>query len=604
MSYQVLARRWRPRRFDEVVGQRGVTETLQNAIRTGRLAQAFVFAGPRGVGKTTTARILSRALNCEKGPIPEPCGACEPCVEIFEGRDMDVLEIDAATHTQVENVREVIVEGLAIPPIRDRYKIFIIDEFHQLSKHSFNALLKSLEEPPPRVAFIMATTELRNVPDTVLSRSQVFEFRPISWRAITEQLKKIAQAEGLKATDEALALVARAADGSMRDAQTALDQVIGFSGETITVESVQSVLGLVGRDLLFEVIEAVADEKASAAFDLPARAAEAGYDFRLIVRELSRLVRDLMVVSVDRSRLDDREVTSEAERGRLAALADKFSREDLLRAFDVLTRAEMEIRGGAEPRYHLEMALLRWMHLRKLAPIERVIGELRAILAPGPGGSRTPGGGAAGAAGTAGGGEAGRRGPARLGTPPGDGTSRPSTPAGSVPGRFDQIRESLGRPGGDAAVARPPEAVALAGPEQIAEGGKPKAVLTRDAFLAEVRAKAVFHRMVIAQAQRIDVAPEGIVFTFSPGQRHLKEQVEENRKWLESVASRLAGHRVVVTAVISPGNGADNDGPEAGPPPASEIDVKAAALADPTAKALAEVFPVEFTEIEDAQDPR
>src|SRR6185295_17682053 len=187
MSYQVLARKWRPQRFDDVVGQQAVTRTLRNALTSGRLAQAFVFGGPRGVGKTTTARILARALNCINGPTPEPCGHCEACVEIAEGRDIDVLEIDAATHTGVENVREVIVSGLAIMPVRNRYKIFIIDEVHQLSTSSFNALLKSIEEPPPHVIFMMATTELEKIPETVLSRSQVYEFKTIGVRAIADQ---------------------------------------------------------------------------------------------------------------------------------------------------------------------------------------------------------------------------------------------------------------------------------------------------------------------------------------------------------------------------------------------------------------------------------
>ncbi|RPJ83773.1 MAG: hypothetical protein EHM13_06675, partial [Acidobacteria bacterium] len=398
----------------------------------------------------------------------------------------------------------------------------------------------------------------------------------------------------------------------MRDAQTALDQVIGFAGETIDVDSVQAVLGLVGRDLLFDVLEAVADEKASAAFDLPARAAEAGYDFRLIIRELSRLVRDLMVVSVDPDRIKDRDIASEAEQDRVRALLVRFSKEDLLRAFDVLTRAEAEIRAGAEPRYHLEMALLRWMHLRKLVPIEQVIGELRGGLPPAPAGSVTPGRSGAGTAGGSGPrSDAGGRsaGP----TPPSD--------------RFNQLRESFSRPEGSA-FARRVEGNAptrhvdgnaprrlersieeresrAEGPERSVEASKSKGAppasgLTKEAFLSEVKAKAVFHRMVIAQAQRVDVAPEGVVFAFSAGQRHLKEQVEENRTWLESVASRLAGHRVAVSAVVGSGNGADQSGPASAP----RADVKAAALADPTAQALAEVFPVEFTEIEDGQDSR
>src|SRR5437764_4848171 len=209
MAYQVIARKWRPQKFDDVVGQQAVTRTLRNAIASRRLAQAFVFAGPRGVGKTTTARILARALNCEQGPTADPCGVCDACVEIAEGRDMDVLEIDAATHTQVDNIREVIISGLSIAPVRNRYKVFIIDEVHQLSNASFNALLKSIEEPPPHVVFMMATTEIEKIPETVRSRSQVFEFRTISTKLIGEQLRRIVDAEQIGVSDESLQLIAR-----------------------------------------------------------------------------------------------------------------------------------------------------------------------------------------------------------------------------------------------------------------------------------------------------------------------------------------------------------------------------------------------------------
>src|SRR3954464_15821899 len=260
MSYQVLARKWRPQRFDDVVGQQAVTRTLRNAVGSGRIAQAFVFAGPRGCGKTTTARILARALNCEKGPTADPCGECDACIEIAQGRDIDVLEIDAASHTGVDNIREVIIAGLSIAPVRDRYKVFIIDEVHQLSPSSFNALLKSIEEPPAHVVFMMATTELHKIPDTILSRSQVFEFKTIATKAIVEQLRKIADAEAIDVPDAALMLIARAAEGSMRDAQCGLDEVIAFAGLRRTVDDVSTVLGLVGRDLLFDLVQAVIEE--------------------------------------------------------------------------------------------------------------------------------------------------------------------------------------------------------------------------------------------------------------------------------------------------------------------------------------------------------
>ena len=559
MSYQVLARKWRPQRFDDVVGQKTVTRTLQHALASGRIAQAFVFAGPRGVGKTTTARILARALNCVNGPTADPCGQCEACVEIAEGRDMDVLEIDAATHTQVEKVREVIIAGLSIPPVRDRYKVFIIDEVHQLSPHAFNALLKSLEEPPPRVAFMMATTALDKIPDTIISRAHVFEFRMIPAKAIATQLRKIAQAERIEIGDEALALIARAADGSMRDAETAFDQVLAFAGERIVVEDVATVLGLIGRDLLLEMVTAVADEDAAAAFELAGRSVEAGNDLRLVCRELSRVARDLLVLIVDPSRLDDPEIAPEADRDRLKALADRFSREDLLRAFDILSRAENEIRNAPEPRYHLEMALLRWMHARKLVPLADLIESVQQgrPLAP----------------------------PASTGVLP----FAPPVPA---------PRPAAAMPRG--APADPPPPVPGGGATRGAHDA------TRDAFLAEIkRTKAVFFNTVVAQAQRIQFDRDRIVFMFSSAHRLLGEQVQQNQAWLEALAGRLVGPNVSVVAQVADTGREERQAASteaAAGAPKTPGDLKAAVLADPAVKALFDIFPSEIRKIEEIPD--
>jgi len=231
MSHIALARKWRPQRFEDVIGQRGTIETLKNAIETGRIAPSFIFSGPRGVGKTTTARILARALNCVKGPTAAPCGKCDACIEIAEGRDVDVFEIDGATYTGVDAVREVIIEPLGMAPMRDRFKIFIIDEVHRLSKHAFDALLKSIEEPPSWVRFMMATTDLHSVPATIQSRSQVFELKALPFSAIRDQLRAITKNEKVEIDDAALALVARSAEGSMRDGLSALDQVLAFTSD-------------------------------------------------------------------------------------------------------------------------------------------------------------------------------------------------------------------------------------------------------------------------------------------------------------------------------------------------------------------------------------
>src|SRR6187549_106812 len=384
MAFQVLARKWRPQRFDDVIGQRGVTQTLRNAIGAKRIAQSFVFAGPRGVGKTTTARILARGLNCENGPTADPCGTCDACIEIAQGRDIDVLEIDAATNTQVDKVREIIIAGLGMAPVRNRYKVFIIDEVHRLSAQAFDALLKSIEEPPPHVVFMMATTEIGKVPPTIQSRSQVFELKAIGVKQIADQLRAIAAAEKIDVDEAAIMLIARAGDGSMRDAQSAFDQVIGFAGTTIAAEDVATVLGLVRRELLISVADAVAREDAPALFELAGRAVESGYDLRLVVRELARLTRDLLVLTIDPSRISDPEIAADAERQSLLDLSRRFSGEDLMRAFDVLTKAEYEIRSAMQPRYHLEMALLRWLHLRKLVPLTDLIEQMKA---GGPAGS-------------------------------------------------------------------------------------------------------------------------------------------------------------------------------------------------------------------------
>src|SRR4029079_1604743 len=305
-----------------------------------------------------------------------------------EGRDIDVFEIDAATHTGIDNIREVIISTLGMSPVRDRYKVFIIDEVHQLSGPSFNALLKSIEEPPAHVVFILATTELQKIPDTIRSRSQEYEFRTIGTAAIAGQLRTIADAEKIQATDDAIALLARYAEGSMRDAESAIDQVISFAGGEVTDDAVDEVRGLVGRDLLFDILTAVADEDAAQAFALAGRAVEAGYDLRILCREIAALVRAMMVVSIDPSRLTDPDLVFESDRDRLKALTARYSREDLLRSFDLLAKAEQDVRAASQPRYALEMALVKWIHLRKLVPIADLIAGLErgggSSLAPAP----------------------------------------------------------------------------------------------------------------------------------------------------------------------------------------------------------------------------
>jgi DNA polymerase-3 subunit gamma/tau len=596
VPYQVIARKWRPQKFDDVVGQQAVTRTLRNALKSGRLAQAFVFAGPRGVGKTTTARILARALNCVHGPTADPCGVCDPCVEIAEGRDMDVLEIDAATHTQVDNVREVIIAGLGVLPVRDRYKVFIIDEVHQLSSSSFNALLKSIEEPPPHVVFMMATTELEKIPETVLSRSQVYEFRTIGTTAIAAQLGRIVDAEGIEASDEALQLIARDAEGSMRDAQSKLDQVIAFTGKTVSVEDVSAVLGLVGRDLLLDAVQAVAEENAPAAFALAGRAVEMGYDLRLVVRELSRVTRDLLVLSVDPSRAADPEIAGEGERDRLLQLAARFSREDLLRAFDLLTRAETDIRGAAQPRYHLEMALLRWIYLRKLVPIEDLIQSTDVASGPsspvGSGSSRTPPASAPSAL--------PRTAPAPT-TGPRSSAFSPSlaqTAARAAAKVAEPTRTDVAS--GPSTGSGPSRAESRDGPNRPPPAPAPAANL-KDALLSEIRSSnAMMYNALVAQAQRMHIEGDRIVLAFAAVQK-IGPTFDKYKPALEAIAGRLAGRRITVAAEIA--EAADSAGEPAAAAAAESDRKKTAlreqALGDPGVQALLEVFPAEIRDVEE-----
>jgi DNA polymerase III subunit gamma/tau len=595
VSYKVLARKWRPQRFEDVIGQRAVTQTLRNAIAAGRLAQSFVFSGPRGVGKTTTARILARCLNCETGPTAAPCGSCDACVEIAEGRDMDVLEIDAATHTQVDKVRDIIISGLGIAPVRDRHKIFIIDEVHRLSAQSFDALLKSIEEPPPHVVFMMATTEIDKVPQTIQSRSQVFELKPIGVRPIADQLRRIADAEGIQIEDAAITLIARAGDGSMRDAQSAFDQVIAFAGTTISADDVATVLGLVRRDLLLDMAEAVAREDGAAVFGLAERAVESGTDLRTILRELGRLARDLLVVSLDAARLTDPDIAAEGERERLQAVAALFSPEDLMRAFDVLTKGEYDIRSSMQPRFHLEMTLLRWMHLRKLVPLGDLIQGLEKGGAPPP--TRSPQAPGATRAPASAPRQVAPSGPVRTSTAePRSSSVRAATPSGT-PERRERGRQP------SASDARTREVDTTAGLPAVEPVSSDR---FKDAFLDEVRKlKKFFYGTVVAQAQRIEVEGDRVVFTYAPQHRALRAQLEQTRPLLETTATQLAGRKMTVVATEG-ASGAGASAPAEGPastaaPP--DGDKRAAlreqALADSGVQAMLDVFAAEIRDVEE-----
>ncbi len=384
MAYQVIARKWRPQTFDEVTGQEPITRTLRNAIEHRRLHHAYLFSGARGVGKTTSARLLAKALNCHKSqePTPTPCRASDPtacasCLEITESRSIDVQEIDAASNTGVDNVREAIIASVGIAPARDRYKIFIIDEVHMLSGAAFNALLKTLEEPPPRVVFIMATTEKHKVPETILSRCQQFEFRTIATAKILERLKLIAKTEQITIPDDALREIARTGEGSMRDAQSALDQVISFAGTKIKKEDVEMALGVAGADILSRVIDSIATHNPAAAIGVVDDIVMRGHDLRNFCRDLLAHFRDLLVTKVSgNEELLESAVCDLAELKRQAAL---FSESDLVRFFHSLSETETKLRAATQPRYQLEVGIVKLMELRGVESIGEILQRLSAL---------------------------------------------------------------------------------------------------------------------------------------------------------------------------------------------------------------------------------
>ena len=383
MSYKVLALKWRPQGFNDVVGQETVTRTLRNAIEQDRAAHAFLFSGVRGVGKTSTARILAKALNCAKGPTVTPCGECPACVEIASSTSLDVLEIDGASNNGVEQVREVI-EASRYAPSRDRFKIYIIDEVHMLTTAAFNALLKTLEEPPPRVKFIFATTEYHKIPDTIVSRCQQFEFRTVSSILIAEQLRKIAEQEGIEISEAALSQIARAAEGSLRDALSALDQVLAAVGTHVEEKDVAELLGLIDLEVLAATARAITDRDTPQVLSIVNDLVSGGRDLRSFARGLVQYFRDLLVI---RAAPDLVELA--ADREELSELADKLSEDDVIRSIDLLTQLEGALRWAPEPRFHLEVALLKLAQLRHLASFEDLLARLEALESGGPSAPRS-----------------------------------------------------------------------------------------------------------------------------------------------------------------------------------------------------------------------
>ncbi len=376
-NYTVTARKFRPQTFDQIVGQPHIVRTLTNALTKGRIAHAYLFSGTRGVGKTTSARILAKALNCHEGPTANPCQVCDNCKEIAAGQSVDVQEIDGASNRGIDNIREL-RENARFTPTKSRYKIYIIDEVHQITKEAFNALLKILEEPPPHVVFIFATTELAKVPDTILSRCQSFEYRSIAQIDIAAQLGMIAQQEGIDVTPGAIELVARRARGSMRDAQTLFDQTAAYGGGEVDEEEVKLILGLVDRGLVLDTLTALATGDPGALIRAVADVVRAGADPTLFAEELAEATRDMLIATIDTTRVPHLDT---AERERLVAIGSELEQEEIVRWFDQLAATLDQMRRSHNPSMNLEMGLLKIADRRPSTDIDQILDRVERATA-------------------------------------------------------------------------------------------------------------------------------------------------------------------------------------------------------------------------------
>jgi len=501
MKYQVIARKFRPQVFEEVVGQKPIVQTLQNAIQMDRIGHAYLFSGPRGVGKTTTARILAKGLNCEQGPTVTPCNVCPSCQEIASGKSIDVFEIDAASNTGVDNIREL-RESAKYAAARSRYKIFIIDEVHMLSTSAFNALLKILEEPPPHVVFIMATTERHKLPATILSRCQQFIFRTISPAEIQAHLRQIAEREGVKIDDRSLAYIVKASEGSMRDAQSLLDQIISFSGQEVVDEDVRDVLGFIPSEILDQTLNALAGHDSKGLLDNIAIVIDQGLNIQQYVREFIGRIRDLLVMKLG---LEEKILGSAEEKRALAHWAAAFSEQDLIRFFDMLLRLESDLRWTSQPRFHLEVGFIKLAKIANVRDIEEVLRELK-----------------------------------------GGAVAQPTQRTPEQPRVFEPARPGPAAPARSTKPVRPPEPTREESASPESEGPSTFA----DLFSRHVEDKSATTAVYVQKAERVNRVGDSVQIVLTNATQRSLLESKEHKTILDAVASELVGKAVSVSLII------------------------------------------------------